>query len=173
MISRKTAHRLAKEWFSSSDINNYGTLPSLIFRCEHMILTRHAYCQDDSRKIMDDLPPLLEFLKMEKAKYDSKPSYKTIQRIVDSCFLTEKAHRFLEVLPRITKTKNGSVLFIVFEEWDPISKYKYLSPLYSVWVWKKDGKPRKLYLDKLFSKQYVFTTKKDAQYLLRTIKSEY
>jgi hypothetical protein len=74
MIGRKTAHRLAKEWFSTEI--NYGTLPSLIFRCEHMIMAHSVYCQDDSRKIMDDLPRLLEFLKYEKNRYDSKPSYK-------------------------------------------------------------------------------------------------
>lgn len=171
MIGRKTAHRLAKEWFST--VINYRNLSSLIFQCEHWILTRHAYCQDDSRKIMNDLLPLLEFLKYEKNRYDSKPSYKTIQRIMDAYFSAGKDNRFLEVLPRITKTREGAVLFIVFEEYHPVSKYKYLSPLYSVWVWQKDERPKKLYLDKIFSKQYVFSTKKDAQAFMRSIKSEY
>lgn len=171
MISRKTANRLVKDWFSTEI--NYGTLPSLIFQCSHWILTRHAYCQDDSRKIMNELPGLLEFLKHEKDRYDSKPTWKSVQRIMNAYFSNGQHQRSLEVLPRITKTKDGAVLFIVFEEYHPVSKYKYLSPLYSVWVWRKDERPMKLCREKTFSKQYVFDTLKGAKALLNSLKSEY
>lgn len=168
MITTNTAKKIANEWYSVKNIHSLVFNPDTIWKIENtMLCWDNTFAENEKTRLQS----LLEFVKKENSK---KITYQTIQKIMDVYFSNGKDYRFLRVLPRITKTFSGNVLFLVTEKWNPeITQYEGLSPLFSVWVWKPGKRPAKLFLDKLYSKQYVFKTKQDAQSFFRSVKSEY
>lgn len=169
MITLKTARKIANEWYNVKNINNLVFNPNAIWRIENTLLCWECTFPESEKT---QLQSLLDFLKKENGK---KITYQTIQKVMDVHFSNGEQYRFLRVLPRITKIQSsGNILFLVQEKWNPdITQYEGLSPLFSVWIWKPGKRPSKLYLDKLYSKQYVFKTKQDSQSFLRSVKSEY
>lgn len=184
MITRNKAEEITLEWFST--YIGYHTLSNLIERCEHLILTSNLYSENDSKKIMSDIPGLLEFLKTEKGILDAKPTKQRMQRLLNYHFpygekpykVARKDDRMLQVMYcskqfRVNLYGKPLCLFIVKESFDQdIELYRDLHPVYSVWAWKPEERPVKLYLDKIFSKQYVFPTLSDARKALNQMKNE-
>lgn len=183
MITRKKAETLVTEWFGK-DIT-YPMLSILINRIEHMIVCKSEYSFDNEKLKLSDLLDLLEFLRKEKTTLDKFPTQKRIQKIMVDFFPTGTffsdgtCPRLLKVVSKpmpvkVNQRGDTEYFFIVREDFDQdVSSYKGLSPVFSVWSWEKDKRPYKHHLDKIYSKQYVFSTFALAKDALKEIKEEY